>query len=400
MYLILSSILTQLAETVCHLGDSMTSTHIDLFARLVDRASGAEPPPAGENYRIPVSAYTDPRRHQQEWQALFQRKPLALAHESQIPEPGDAIVHDWLGMPLVTVRDKTGAIGTFMNVCRHRGMRLVSDPGQTQLRSFVCPYHQWTYGLDGRLRNIPLEESFENLDHKALGLIALPTEVRHGLVWVQATPGQAMDLDGHLAGLGADLDAFAIPDFRYFRQHERRIACNWKLVQDAFLDGYHVVRLHKNTVGSFFPDCLAVSDRVGEHVRSAVGRNEIMEATRLGREQWDMRHHATFSYSLFPNSVIIMHPDYTSLIHLYPTAVDETIFVHTMLVPELPKDEKGQAHYDRSFELIDQGVFQAEDIAVCVGAQSGMHTGANDALLCGAQELSLRMFHQAVEENL
>lgn len=378
----------------------MENSHIDLFARLVDRASGAQPPPTGENYRIPVSAYTSPERHQQEWQRLFQRKPLALAHESQIPLPGDAIVHDWLGLPLITVRDKQGAIGTFMNVCRHRGMRLISEPGPAQLRSFVCPYHQWTYGLDGQLRNIPLEESFENLDHGKLNLVSVPTQVRHGLVWVQATPGQPMDLDAHLAGLGTDLDAFGIPELKYFRQHERRIASNWKLVQDAFLDGYHVVRLHKNTVGPYFPDSLAVSDRVGDHVRSAVGRNEIFETLELDREQWDMRHHATFSYSVFPNSVAIMHPDYTSLIHLYPTAVDETIFVHTMLVPELPADEKGRSHYNRSFELIDGGVFQAEDIAVCEGAQAGMQSGANQDLLCGAQELSLRMFHEAIEENL
>lgn len=378
----------------------MKDTHIDLFSQLVDRASGARPPPAGENYRIPVSAYTDPDRFKAEWQKLFLHRPLAIAHESQIPGVGDAIVHNWLGLPLVTVRDKEGEIGTFMNVCRHRGMQLVSEPGLTTLRSFVCPYHQWTYGLDGQLRNIPLEESFDKLDHDQLNLVPVPTEVRHGLVWVQATPGKTMDLDGHLAGLGDDLEAFDIPRHKYFRQHERRIACNWKLVQDAFLDGYHVVRLHKNTVGGFFPDSLAASDQIGDHVRSAVARNEIAGATELARDQWDLRNHATFSYSAFPNSVIIMHPDYTSLIHLYPTAVDETIFMHTMLVPELPRDEKARKHYDRSFELIDSGVFQAEDIAVCVGAQAVMESGANETLLCGAHELSLRMFHQSVEANL
>ena len=121
------------------------------------------------------------------------------------------------------------------------------------------------------------------------------------------------------------MEAFGLPGLKHFRSHERRVAANWKLVQDAFLDGYHVVRLHKDTVAPFFPDAMAISDQVGDHVRSAVGRNEIYEAAKLDRSQWDMRQHVTFSYCLFPNSVIIMHPDYTSLIHLYPLSVDETV---------------------------------------------------------------------------
>ena len=380
--------------------EACVPTHIDLFARLLERADGSAGPPDPLAYRIPVDIYTNVERYQQEREKLLLRRPLILGHATQIPEAGDAIVHDWLGLPLVTVRDKSGSIGTFMNVCRHRGMRLIDEPGQVNLRSFVCPYHQWTYGLDGQLRNIPLQESFADIEPAQHNLVSLPTEVRHGLIWLQATPGEEIDLDAHLAGIGADLDAFGLPDMYFFKQHERKIACNWKLVQDAFLDGYHVVRLHKNTVGSFFPDCLAVSDRLGDHVRSCVGRNEIFDAIELPSEQWDMRHHCTFSYTLFPNSVAIMHPDYTSLIALYPTAPDETVFVHTMLVPEPPAADKARDHYERSFELIDGGVFQAEDIHVCVGAQSGMASGANTEYVCGAYEQSLQMFHEAIEHNL
>ena len=384
--------------------DTTNSTPSDLFAQLLERArDGAKAEPI--SYRIPVDIYLDSQRFELERDKLFLARPLILGHATQIPEPGDTIVHDWLGLPLITVRDKAGNIGTFMNVCRHRGMRLVdqestSGSSQTTLKSFVCPYHQWTYGLDGELRNIPLQESFADIKPADYNLVSLPTEVRHGLIWLQATPNHPMDLDGHLAGIGADMDAFGMADMHFFRQHERRIACNWKLVQDAFLDGYHVVRLHKNTVGSFFPDCMAVSDCVGDHVRSCVGRNEMYDAIELPQAQWDMRHHCTFSYSLFPNSVAIMHPDYTSLIALYPKSADETVFVHTMLVPEPPVDDKARAHYQRSFELIDSGVFQAEDIHVCVGAQAGMRSGANTEYVCGGNEQSLKLFHEALTRNL
>jgi phenylpropionate dioxygenase-like ring-hydroxylating dioxygenase large terminal subunit len=371
-----------------------------LFASLLERASGQIPAPTPANYRIPTNIYNDAERFERERQRLFRERPLPIAHVSQFPQPGAALVHDWLGLPLVTVRDKTGEIGTFMNVCRHRGMRLVQESGAADLRSFVCPYHQWTYGLDGKLRNVPLQESFADLDPGDHNLVRLPTEVRHGLVWLQATAGSEMNLEAHLAGLGTDLDTFGVGQARVFRQHNRTIACNWKLVQDAFLDGYHVVRLHKNSVGPFFPDCITMSDSLGNHIRSAVARNEIYDAIDLPSEQWDLRRHCTFSYTIFPNAVLIAHPDYTSLITLYPQSAGETLFCHTMLVPELPDTEKGRDHYHRSFELIDSGVFQAEDIFVCVGAQAGIESGANTEFLCGAHETSLQLFHERVDAAL
>ncbi len=378
--------------------------YLVLFERLIERARGSLSDLEPLDFQIPVAVYTDSVRFAQEREKLFLKQPLILGHASQIPEPGDAIVHDWLGLPLVTVRDKSGAIGTFMNVCRHRGMRLVDemvdDSGPLQLKSFVCPYHQWTYGLDGQLRNIPLQESFAGLDASEYNLVSLPTEVRHGLIWMQATPNQSMDLDTHLAGIGEDLDAFGLPEAHFFRQHKRSVKSNWKLVQDAFLDGYHVVRLHKNTVGQFFPDCISLSDSVGQHIRSAVARNEIEQAVDTAPSEWDLRQQASFAYMLFPSSVFVMHPDYTSHIGLFPMSVDQTLFVHSMMVPELPVNEKMKEHYNRSFELIDGGVFQAEDIRVCEGAQRGFAAGANEHLLCGGHEVALKTFHETLEQAL
>ena len=309
-------------------------------------------------------------------------------------------MYDWLGLPLLTVRDKEGEIGTFINVCRHRGMRLVQEQGQTCLRSMVCPYHQWTYGLDGALRNVPRKESFADIDMSEMGLVAAPTEVRGGLIWMQANRESAMDLDSHLAGLTDDLDIFQMANFTFFEQNIRTINCNWKLVQDAFLDGYHVTRLHKDTVGSFFPDAVAESDLIGDHVRSAVARNEISDAVDLPVAELDLRKHATFSYTTFPNAILIFHPDYTSVISLFPQSPDQTVFAHTMLTPRPPASDEERDHFRRSFALIDQGVFQAEDIFVSEGAQQGMRSGANSDLLFGGLEESAIRFHEILEREL
>lgn len=368
-----------------------------LLHKLVARAADKAPAPRACTHRIPVTDYTDTARFERELR-LIHNSPVILGHESQIPTPGDAIVHDWLGLPLITLRDKHGAIGTFYNVCRHRGMRLLQDEGKTCVKSLVCPYHQWTYGLDGTLRNIPRQEMFTDLDNAALGLAPVATAVRGGLIWVQVE-GE-MTLDDDLAGLEKDLDSFSLPDYTFCAQHVRSVACNWKLIQDAFLDGYHVTRLHKNTVGPFFPDSLAESDALGNHIRSAVARNEIFDALHLSEQELDLRHHATFSYTIFPNAVLIFHPDYTSIIGLYPQGPDETIFAHTMLTPTAPTSENERDHFQRSFDLIDQGVFQAEDIFVSIGAQHGMRSGVNSDLIFGGLEEAAIAFHTTLAREL
>ncbi|AQA19966.1 hypothetical protein BST95_18665 [Halioglobus japonicus] len=366
---------------------------------LAARFDGEADGPEACSIRIPVHHYSDPKRFEQERRELFMQLPLVLGHESQIPEPGDAIVQDWLGVPLITIRDQQGHIATFYNVCRHRGMRLVQAEGPAQLRSLVCPYHQWTYGLDGGLRNIPRCESFVGIDKADNGLVPVATEVRNGLIWAQIEGN--MDIDSHLAGLGPEFDFFRLGDFHYCQQSVREVSANWKLVQDAFLDGYHVTRLHKNTVGPFFPDSLAETGMLGMHTRSAVARNEIADAVGTAAESLpDLRHNVTFSYTTFPNAVLVFQPDYISVICLFPKSVDRTIFVHYMLVPELPETEERRDHFGRSFRLIDEGVFAAEDIFVAEGAQRGLHSAANDSLLFGGLEKAAARFHRLIEEQL
>ncbi|WP_165954321.1 aromatic ring-hydroxylating oxygenase subunit alpha [Seongchinamella unica] len=373
----------------------------DMVTHLAQRYAGNEQGPAACSERIPVNHYTDPKHFEREREKLFLQRPLLLAHETRIPDAGDAIVQDLLGLPVVTVRGADGNIQSFLNVCRHRGMRLVQGQGQVRLRSFVCPYHQWTYGLDGGLRNIPRAESFLDVDKATLGLVELPTAVRNGLIWIQLTPGASMDIDAHLAGLGDDLDYFKLGDFQYCQHSVREVAANWKLIQDAFLDGYHVTRLHRNTVGPFFPDALADSQFIGDHLRNAVARNEIAEAVGLPPgELGDLRPYATFSYTTFPNAVLVIQPDYTSIICLFPVAVDKTVFVHTMLVPHAPASDEERDHFRRSFELIDEGVFAAEDIFVAAGTQRGLDSGANDSLLFGGLEEAAIRFHQVIAREL
>jgi hypothetical protein len=103
---------------------------------------------------------------------------------------------------------------------------------------------------------------------------------------------------------------------------------------------------------------------------------------------------------VFPNSIFVYHPDYISHLGMYPDTDDQTLFVHTMLSPEMPREQKAEEHWRRSFELMDTNVFNSEDLVVCEQIQRGLRSGANEALIVGGLEQNLRRFHSSIEAAL
>lgn len=385
-----------------------------LMGRLAaDLAAGTRHLDAAVSHLDPA-VYTDPARHAAERRRLFREQPLLLAHGSEIPDPGSVLAHDRLGLPLLLVRGRDRRVRAFVNACRHRNTRLLPAGEARRMSSFVCPYHNWVYGLEGELRHIPCaEEGFPGLDREEYGLAPVPCEERHGWIWVLPQPRGSMDLDAHLGGLAEDFEALGIAGLALFRQRAVNRRTNWKLVVDAFLEVYHVKRLHSGTIGPFFLDTAARFEAVGRHIRAAVGRTAFEEIRHRPEAEWDDRNHVTLVHYVFPNSILIFHPDYVSHIGLFPVSEDETEFVHTMLAPpfadapqaekapvEKAPVEKARAHYERSFALIDGEVFHKEDLAVCEAAQSAMRSGANPHLVLGRFELGVRMFHQVLDAAL
>jgi glycine betaine catabolism A len=286
-------------------------------------------------------------------------------------------------------------VRAFLNVCRHRGARVLPEQETVcQRQSLVCPYHNWTYRLDGSLAGLPRAEAFPDLYKTQLGLRALPSAVRHGLIFAVLDPDAGpIDPADWLGGLNTDLEAIGMGGHRFYRQHATKRAANWKLIVDAFLEIYHVTRLHAGTIGPFFEDSVSAADPVGRHLRYLTARETTNEIRALSPERWSPQRHATMVHLIFPNSVIVYHPDYISHLGMFPTAADETLFVHTMLTPEKPLDEKAETHWARSFELMDTAVFNGEDLVVCEQIQRGLPSGANDRLIFGRLEQNLRWFH-------
>ena len=345
---------------------------------------------------VPANVYTDPAHWTREKSALFDRLPQVLCPSAVLPEAGMALPHDATGRPLLITRDADGVAHVFLNVCRHRGTRLVEGEEVQCTKRLVCPYHAWTYKLDGKLLALPRPETFPGMDKGDMGLVELPSCEAGGLIWF--APDERADFT-HARELGQDMATFGMADHVLFRRKTHTVNGNWKLIMDAFLESYHVTRLHANTIGPFFKDGVTSGDQIGPHQRSAVGRLEDMEGIDL-TDMAALRRVVTYAYQLLPATVIIPSPDYLNVMVLMPQAHDLTLVEDFMLIPEPPATEKARDHWERSWALLDGGVFASEDFRAAELGQQGLSTGAVPELTLGTLEGGIRRFHEVVEEAL
>jgi len=351
---------------------------------------------------VSTSRYTDPLHWQQEQASLFGQWPIVAAHSSEVPI-GSALPFDALGVPIVLTRAADGRVRAFFNACRHRGMALVAGSGcepAKACKALVCPYHAWTYELDGRLRHRLHAQTFEGIDPATLNLVELPCDEAGGLVFVRRTPGATFSAEGFLQGLDTHLHWMGLPRMVVFRKVDRVYEANWKLTVDAFLEGYHIRVLHRDTIYPFFADAYTVNLHAGPHQDSLVARRAAFEAFAPPHDRDALCRLATPTQLLFPNTFLIWHPDYVSLIGMFSPAVGQVRWVHTMLIPPDRTGEDWTPHWEKTFQLIEQTVFQQEDIATAVAIQRGLSSGANTDFHLGRLEHEVLRFHRNVDDAL
>lgn len=333
------------------------TVQVELIERLL---AGARDAPARPPGRAERETCGDPARADEERAAWFRELPLAVAHASEVTRPGDFMTAHVADTAVLLVRDQDDTLRAFVNLCRHRGAPLAHHTRGQGCKTLVCPYHGWVYGLTGELVHVPGEAFFPDLDRAALGLVPLPVACAHGFVWVvpDAERGaRTVDVAGHLDAIDDDLTHFDLAGHALYRKSERVRACDWTLLIDAFVERYPTREsLHRDSSHRSSGNAVAVCDRFGRHVRSVGALENLDEHAGGPREEWDIRACTTLLYLLFPNTVLVVHPDFLTVLTVLPIAVDRCLCTHYMLVPERPDASTQTAHWERSFELIDRSL--------------------------------------------
>ena len=217
-----------------------------------------------------------------------------------------------------------------------------------------------------------------------------------GLIWFAKT--ESADFASAEA-LAPDFDAFDFAGHHLYRRRTHAVAANWKQLIDAFLEAYHVQRLHAATIAPFFADGITAADRIGDHQRAVVGRADYL--AQIDRSDLAaLRGAVTFTYHLFPNTIVVISPDYINILVVMPQSVGSSLVEDFMLIPTTPENAEAEAHWQRSWDLLDGKAFAQEDFRAAELCQRGISSGLAGDLLLGTLEAGIADFHARVERFL
>ncbi len=192
---------------------------------------------------LPPSCYFDPALAEWERSAIFEREWLCVGHVSELPKRGSYLTAALLGNPVAVWRGEADTVRAFHNVCLHRNCRLLTGKGAASV--LVCPYHAWSYDLDGKLRAAPLMPT--EILPQGGRLTELRCEIWQGFIYVNLAP-DGTALAPRLAGLSSELGAYALPEMRTLLSFQETWAANWKCLIENFIESYHLFRVHAKTL--------------------------------------------------------------------------------------------------------------------------------------------------------
>ena len=347
----------------------------------------------------PVEDYFDADRFKLERERVLRTTPQPVVHSSELPQPGSFLRREFAGLPVLYTRDADGVAHAFLNVCRHRGTRLVDEEYGCK-RRFSCPYHAWTWNNRGDLIGIPHEElGFPDLDRSQLGLRRLGCSEELGWVWVWACSEDAPDVVGSLAGLAGDFDWFAAPDYLMLHSDVQTRSVNWKILVEGGIEAYHFRVAHRQTIGPYFLDNLSTYRRFGPHLRSVLARRSLADLVEQPEDTWRLRDHAQVLYSIFPASQILVQSDHFAWLQLEPLSASSTrIRVATLAPADRTDSAADLAHWERNHAITMETL--AEDFAIGESIQAGLESGANKHLTFGRFETALGEFNRSVDSRL
>ena len=338
---------------------------------------------------IPREWYVDERVFELEKKTVFGATWQFAARVDQLDRQGRFVTADVAGEPIVLVRDAKG-INAFYNVCRHHAAIVMTEPAG-DCSTLRCPYHGWTYGLDGRLKGAPDMGPAKGLEKAGIGLPPVRVATWGNFVFVNLEPKGA-GLDEHLGELPAQVKALSIDGLTFFERRVYEFECNWKVYVDNYMDGgYHVPILHKSLNAVIDYANYAIHNHGRFVLQKTPLKSSTAEAARLrrGRE--------AFYYWLYPNFMLNWYEGVMDTNLVLPIGHERT-----MVVFDFYFDDVGPAAAARNKASIDLGErIQHEDQAISTSVQKGLGSRSYEAgRLSVRREGGEQLFHKLLAADL
>jgi phenylpropionate dioxygenase-like ring-hydroxylating dioxygenase large terminal subunit len=362
-----------------------------------------DPAPTG----IPASSYTDPVRFEAERARVFRDVPLLVGFSGELARPGDRILFDAAGPPILVVRGEQGHLNAFLNLCPHRGARLVSDC--TPTRRLTCPFHAWTFDLEGDLSARPVPRAFEGGAGGAGArprLVRVPVGEWGGMIFVRARPGDetidVVDFLGDAAPLFAALELGAL---ERVCEDVLPVAANWKFAYDTFCEVYHVAVLHRDSLSRNLYPQVAIFDQYGLHQRYSGAGRDYEDLLEKPESEWPAMSYQAV-HAVFPNTTFAFthaldgRTPVVSMFRLFPGAsVGESVTLATTYRrpgADAASREDVEAMHRAVLAIVDD-----EDYRIAREARRSLeHAPAGFRLTFGRSEPLLRRTHAELARRI
>lgn len=347
--------------------------------------------PLAEASTIPADWYTDPRVAELERQTVFSRTWQVVGRVDQVAAPGQYLTATVAGEPVVVVRGDDGVLRGFFNVCRHHAAAVMTEPcGRAQ--NLRCPYHGWTYGLDGAFRSGPEMDGMRGFDPAQSGLVPVHVGTWEQFVFVHLDPQPAPLLD-HLGEMAPQFLPLRVGELHFQERRSWEIGCNWKVFVDNYLDGgYHIPFLHRglNSILPFKEYTIETSGRVclQKSRIDPAGGDAMTASVRRGQALY---------YWLYPNFMLNWYEGYLDTNLVIPLGADRMLVVFDFYFADVgPAAAERNA---RSMAVSER--IQDEDHGICESVQRGLSSRAyGKGRLAPRREAGEHLFHQLLSADL
>lgn len=340
----------------------------------VESRSAISSPAASRVRRtIPARDFYGPEVFELERDSFFARRWLCVGREEEIRRPGDYIARDLLGEGVLVVRDESDRVGAFYNVCRHRGTRLCDEGRGHAPKVFRCPYHAWTYGLDGRLVGTPNIPEGDGFDRSDFPLHRVPLERWEGFLFVNFSESPP-PLSEQLGPNAAAFTRYRIGDLRTTRRLEFDCDANWKVIVENYNECLHCPTVHPELVelvpiyrrGLVIEDDGFEGNRLAPGVQSwtVTGTSKVPPLPGLTEEDL----HTYWGFVIFPTMFVNLLPDVVTYELLWPVGPDRTHISYDFLFHPSSIE---RPDFDPTAIYEFRELIVRQDLRVCELAQRG-----------------------------